>query len=137
MFVYPPYFHLTIMGGVDVQGDMFGVNGAESDLLDQASMAAIEIFCQAQEDAQHPYDLLRARVEGSEFRVFLARQGLALVQCRGRHDGNFLLVKAQQIGITDEIIRVRLVVSIRQECPDVVQQRRVLQQFTFSRSQTV
>ena len=73
MFVYPPDFHLTIMGGVDVQGDAFGVNAAELDLLNQASMAAIEIFCQAQEDTQHPYDLLRARIEGSEFRVFLAR----------------------------------------------------------------
>ena len=73
MSVYPPCFHLTIMGGVDVQGDVFGVNAAELNLLHQASMATIEIFCQAQEDAQHPYDLLRARVEGSKFRVFLAR----------------------------------------------------------------
>ncbi len=72
VFVDPPYFHLTIVRRVDVQGDVFGVHGAELDLLDQASMAAIEIFCQAQEDAQHPYDLLRARVEGGKFRVFLA-----------------------------------------------------------------
>ena len=61
-----------------------------------------------------------------QIRVFLARQSLALVERGGRHQGNFFLVKAQQIGMADEVIGVGLVVSVRQEGADVMQQCGVL-----------
>src|SRR5262249_56539749 len=71
VFLYPPDFHLTIMRGVDTQHYMSGINGVQLSLLDEAGMATIEVFCQAQEDAHHPYNLLRARVKGGKFQEIL------------------------------------------------------------------
>ena len=51
-------------------------------------------------------------VECSEGGIFLAGQSLALIERGGRHHGNFFLVKAQQIGMADEIVGVGLVVSV-------------------------
>jgi hypothetical protein len=42
-----PYFHLTIVGSVDVQRYMAGIKRAQPDLLHDAGMTAVKMFCQA------------------------------------------------------------------------------------------
>jgi hypothetical protein len=114
------------MCSVDVQGDTVGINGAQPGLLHEAGMTAVQMLGQAQEDTQDPHDVLGARVECSEGGIFLAGQSFALVERGGRHHSNFFLVKAQQIGMADEVIGVGLVVSVRQDGADVMQQGCVL-----------
>jgi hypothetical protein len=120
-----------------MQRDTAGMHGAQPCLLDKTGMAAVQILCQAQKDIQDPHDVLGAWVECGECWIFLAGEGLALVERCGRHNGNFCLVKAQQIGMADEVVGVGLVISVRQEGPDVMQQRCILQELTLPPSQLV
>jgi hypothetical protein len=99
---------------------MVGVDGTQAGLLDKPSMTAIQMLCQAQEHTQDPHDLLSTGVECRKFGVFFAGQSFALVQRCGRHQGNFFLVKAQEIGMADEVMGVYLVIGVGQERPNVV-----------------
>ena len=55
-----------------------------------------------------------------------------MVQRRRRHNGNFCLIKAEQVGMPDEVVGMCLVIGMRQKSPNVMQQGSVFEQFTFS-----
>jgi hypothetical protein len=100
---------------------MAGIKGAEPGLLHQTGMAAVKMFGQAQEDTQDPHNFLGMCIERSKGRIPLTREGLALIEGSGRHQGNFFLVKTQQIGMADKVVSVGLVVSVGQESANVMQ----------------
>ena len=100
-------------------------------MLDDAHVAAVEALGQAQENAQHPHDFARALVERGELRVLLARQRLAVEERGGRHDRLLGLVEAEQLGVADDVRRMRVVVVVREEHAQVVHQRRVAEQLAL------
>ena len=94
-------------------------------------MAAVQVLCQAEQPTQDAYNLLGALIQSSEFRVFFAWQSLAMIQRCRCHNGDFCLIKAEKVGMLDEVIGVRLVIGVRQKRPNVMQQGRIFEQFAF------
>ena len=137
VFLHTPDFHLAVMRGVDMQCHMVRIDRTQTCALDEASMATIQILCQAEQRTRDGYNLLGALIQSREYRTFFAWQNLAMIQCRCCHNGNFCQVKAWEVRMFDQVAGVRLVISVGQKRPDVMQQGSIFEQFAFPCPETV
>ena len=95
------------------------------------AVAAVEALGQPQQVGQRLHPLAVGALEARVDRVARARRGLAVEQHGGRHDGDLALVETEHVGVGDEVGRVQVVVGVRDERPDVVQQGGVLEQLAL------
>ena len=121
VFLHAPDFDLAVMRCVDMQRYVLRIDHAQACALDEASMATIQILCQAEQGTRDVHNLLGTLIQSGEFRIFFARQSLAMVQCRRRHNGNFCLIKAEEVGMFDEVVGMCLVIGICQKRPNMMQ----------------
>ena len=131
VFLYTPDFDLAVMCGVDIQCHMVRIDQTQARALDEASMATIQILCQAKQRTRDDDDLLGTLIQSRPCRTFFAWQNLAMIQCRCCHNGNFCLVKAWKVRMFDQVAGVRLVIGVGQKRPDVMQQGSIFEQFAF------
>jgi hypothetical protein len=106
---------------VNIQRYVLHIHRAQACVLDQASMAAVQILRQAEQGACDVYNVLGTLVQSSECRTFFARQSLTVKQRRRCHNGNFCVVKAEEIRMFDEVVGMCLVIGIGQKRSNMMQ----------------
>ena len=105
--------------------------GRQAGVAHDGAVAAVEALGQPQQVGQRADRLAVGLVEVSVGGEAHARRGLAMKQRRRRHDGDLALIEAEQIGVGDQVGRVHVVVGVRDEGADVVQQGSVVEQLAL------
>src|SRR5262245_19848424 len=88
MLLHAPDFDLAVMGCVDIQRHVLRIYNTQTCVLNEASMATVQIFSQTEQPTQGMHHLLGSLIQSSEFGIFFARQSLTMIQGRCCHNGN-------------------------------------------------
>src|SRR5215471_10847713 len=115
MLLYTPDFDMAVMRCVNIQCYLLCIHHAQTCVLDEASMAAVQILRQAEQGACDAHHVLGTLVQNSECRIFFPWQSLTVKQRRRRHNGNLYLIKAEEIGMFNEVVGMCLVIGVGQK----------------------
>ena len=91
-------------------------------------MPAVEAVGHAQQSAHPPDGRLVVLVEPGKLVVLACRSALAVVARDQRDECPVVRVESQPVGVGDQLVAVLVVIAVRHQLADVVQQRRRLEQ---------
>jgi hypothetical protein len=131
-----PELELRVALGHQAQHD--GVlPGQDVNALDDLRVTAIEAFGQADDRAEQPHRAAPRFRQLAEIAMALARCREPMVPRDEADDLDFVGVEAAQITVGDQILRMFVMVLVRDVDADVVQQRRVFEPFALAALEAV
>ena len=91
-------------------------------------MSSIQALGQSEEEAEQAHGTATLSIERGVLRVFLRWNGFPMEQGDRSQDLDLPLVEAHELSVADDVVRVPLVVVVRQEGTHVVEQPRKVEE---------